>query len=147
MNPLPFGGALCHGLLSGWDLPRIGRFANAAGALVSTRLTCADAMPSIDEGGLIEGFGIVFLEAAAAGVPSIAGNNGGQAEAVLDGRTGRVVDGRNVEAVADAIRALIGDPAARAEMAVQCVAWAAQNDWTRVVTRTIDALRVDRAGT
>lgn len=44
-----FGGALCHGLLSGWDLPRIGRFANAAGALVSTRLTCADAMPSIDE--------------------------------------------------------------------------------------------------
>ncbi|HAN72517.1 MAG TPA: 5-dehydro-2-deoxygluconokinase [Actinobacteria bacterium] len=44
-----FGGALCHGLLSGWDLPRIGRFANAAGALVSTRLTCADAMPSINE--------------------------------------------------------------------------------------------------
>jgi phosphatidyl-myo-inositol dimannoside synthase len=105
------------------------------------------AMPSIDEGGLIEGFGIVFLEAAAAGVPSIAGNNGGQAEAVLDGRTGRVVDGRDVEAVAGAIRALIGDPGARAEMAVQCVAWAAQNDWTRVVTRTIDALQVDRAGT
>lgn len=44
-----FGGALCHGLLSGWDLERIGRFANAAGALVSTRLTCADAMPTIEE--------------------------------------------------------------------------------------------------
>lgn len=40
-----FGGTLCHGLLSGWDLERIGRAANAAGALVSTRLTCADAMP------------------------------------------------------------------------------------------------------
>ncbi len=44
-----FGGALCHGLLSGWDPPRIGRFANAAGALVSSRLTCADAMPSVAE--------------------------------------------------------------------------------------------------
>ena len=44
-----FGGALCHGLLSGWDVPRIGRFANAAGALVSTRLTCADAMPTVGE--------------------------------------------------------------------------------------------------
>lgn len=44
-----FGGALCHGLLSGWDLNETGSFANAAGALVSTRLTCADAMPTIDE--------------------------------------------------------------------------------------------------
>ena len=44
-----FGGALCHGLLSGWAIPEVGRFANAAGALVSTRLTCADAMPVPDE--------------------------------------------------------------------------------------------------
>jgi 5-dehydro-2-deoxygluconokinase len=44
-----FGGAVCHGLLLGWEIPRIGRFANAAGALVSTRLTCAEAMPSVDE--------------------------------------------------------------------------------------------------
>jgi 5-dehydro-2-deoxygluconokinase len=44
-----FGGALCHGLLSGWDLERIMRFCNAAGALVASRLACADAMPSEDE--------------------------------------------------------------------------------------------------
>lgn len=44
-----FGGALCHGLLNDWDLEHIGRTANAAGALVSTRLTCADAMPDIAE--------------------------------------------------------------------------------------------------
>jgi 5-dehydro-2-deoxygluconokinase len=44
-----FGGALCHGLLSEWDLHETGRFANAAGALVSTKLTCADAMPTVDE--------------------------------------------------------------------------------------------------
>jgi 5-dehydro-2-deoxygluconokinase len=42
-----FGGALAHGLLSGWDIERIGRFANAAGAFVSAQLTCADAMPSV----------------------------------------------------------------------------------------------------
>jgi 5-dehydro-2-deoxygluconokinase len=41
-----FGGALCHGLLSGWELERTLRFANAAGALVASRLSCADAMPS-----------------------------------------------------------------------------------------------------
>ncbi|OJF14642.1 5-dehydro-2-deoxygluconokinase [Couchioplanes caeruleus] len=46
-----FGGALCHGLLSGWDLPRILRFCNAAGALVASRLACADAMPTEAEVG------------------------------------------------------------------------------------------------
>jgi 5-dehydro-2-deoxygluconokinase len=44
-----FGGALCHGLLAGWDLERTMRFCNAAGALVASRLACADAMPSEDE--------------------------------------------------------------------------------------------------
>ena len=38
-----------------------------------------------------EGFGIVFLEAAAAGIPSVAGDSGGSAEAVIDGETGFVV--------------------------------------------------------
>ena len=44
-----FGGALCHGLLCGWDLRRTIAFANAAGALVASRLACADAMPTPDE--------------------------------------------------------------------------------------------------
>lgn len=44
-----FGGALCHGLLSGWDLARAVRFANAAGAIVASRLACSDAMPSVAE--------------------------------------------------------------------------------------------------
>jgi 5-dehydro-2-deoxygluconokinase len=44
-----FGGALCHGLLAGWDLERMLRFANAAGALVASRLGCADDMPSLAE--------------------------------------------------------------------------------------------------
>jgi 5-dehydro-2-deoxygluconokinase len=44
-----FGGALCHGLLAGWPLSRTLRFANAAGALVASRLACADAMPDATE--------------------------------------------------------------------------------------------------
>ncbi|GAT81864.1 5-dehydro-2-deoxygluconokinase [Streptomyces sp. F-3] len=41
-----FGGSLCHGLLAGWDLTRTMRYANAAGALVASRLACSSAMPT-----------------------------------------------------------------------------------------------------
>jgi phosphatidylinositol alpha-1,6-mannosyltransferase len=58
-----------------------------------------------------EGFGLVFLEAAAAGLPAIAGRAGGAPEAVLDGVTGRVVDPLDEEAVASAIAELLIDPA------------------------------------
>lgn len=44
-----FGGAVCHGLLAGWPLAEILRFANAAGAIVATRLECSSAMPTEDE--------------------------------------------------------------------------------------------------
>jgi phosphatidylinositol alpha-1,6-mannosyltransferase len=64
-----------------------------------------------------EGFGIVFVEAAACGVPQVAGDSGGAAEAVEDGVTGLVVrrpeDPREVAA---AIEALLEDPVRRAEM-------------------------------
>jgi len=41
-----FGGALCHGLLTGWSLQRVLRFANVAGAIVASRLECSTAMPT-----------------------------------------------------------------------------------------------------
>ncbi|GAB5077894.1 5-dehydro-2-deoxygluconokinase [Arthrobacter sp. AD-310] len=44
-----FGGAFCHGLLSGWPLEQVLDYANAAGAIVASRLSCADAMPTPDE--------------------------------------------------------------------------------------------------
>ena len=44
-----FGGALCHGLLSDWSLERIIAFANAAGAIVASRLECSTAMPTVSE--------------------------------------------------------------------------------------------------
>jgi 5-dehydro-2-deoxygluconokinase len=44
-----FGGALCHGLLAGWDLATAIGFANAAGAIVASRIACSDAMPTATE--------------------------------------------------------------------------------------------------
>src|SRR5581483_7297653 len=65
-------------------------------------------------GGLdIEGLGIVFLEASATGLPVIAGDSGGAPDAVRAGETGYVVAGRDIEAVAERIIALLRDEALR----------------------------------
>jgi phosphatidyl-myo-inositol dimannoside synthase len=63
-----------------------------------------------------EGFGIVFLEAAASGLPAVAGRSGGAWEAVEDGVTGFVVDPLDAGAVADALAGLLADPALRRAM-------------------------------
>jgi phosphatidylinositol alpha-1,6-mannosyltransferase len=64
-----------------------------------------------------EGFGIVFLEAAAAGVPAVAGESGGAAEAVADGETGLVVDpSTSVPATAAALARLLDDEDGRRSM-------------------------------
>jgi phosphatidylinositol alpha-1,6-mannosyltransferase len=66
-----------------------------------------------------EGFGIVFVEAAAAGVPQVAGNSGGAAEAVVQGTTGLVVEHPDdVDAVTSALDQLLSDPARRAAMSI-----------------------------
>ncbi|MDQ1716106.1 MAG: phosphatidyl-myo-inositol dimannoside synthase [Pseudonocardiales bacterium] len=57
----------------------------------------------------VEGLGIVFLEASAAGLPVVAGNSGGAPDAVQDGVTGRVVDGTDRAAVASEVARLLGD--------------------------------------
>jgi phosphatidylinositol alpha-1,6-mannosyltransferase len=63
-----------------------------------------------------EGFGIVFLEAAACGVPAVAGHSGGSHEAVVDGETGFVVAPQDVDAVRDAIARLARDCSIRDAM-------------------------------
>lgn len=64
----------------------------------------------------VEGLGIVYLEAQACGTPVVAGRSGGAPEAVVDGETGRVVDGRKATEVAAAVIELLGDPARRTAM-------------------------------
>lgn len=82
--------------------------------------TIADvfAMPARTRGaGLdVEGLGIVYLEASASGVPVVAGMSGGAPETVLDGETGRVVDGRRADLVAEAIADILADRDAAAAM-------------------------------
>ena len=63
-----------------------------------------------------EGFGIVFLEAAAAGVPQVAGRSGGAHEAVVHGETGAVVDPPDAHGTAEALCALLEDADRRAAM-------------------------------
>ncbi|MFA5774165.1 MAG: glycosyltransferase family 4 protein [Ilumatobacteraceae bacterium] len=66
-----------------------------------------------------EGFGIVFAEAAACGIPQIAGDSGGAAEAVLDGITGRVIaDPTDVQSVAESISELLGNEEMRSSMGI-----------------------------
>ncbi|MGW0962414.1 glycosyltransferase family 4 protein [Streptomyces gelaticus] len=71
-----------------------------------------------------EGLGIVFLEAAASGLPVVVGDSGGAPDTVLDGRTGRVVDGTDPAAVAEALTGILLDPD-RAAMG------AAGREWVR----------------
>src|SRR5262249_47134483 len=63
-----------------------------------------------------EGFGIVFLEAAACGVPAVAGRSGGAHEAVVDGETGFVVPPRDIDRVRTAIDRLCRDASLRSRM-------------------------------
>lgn len=89
------------------DLP------GAYGAADVFAMCCRDRWAGLEQ----EGFGIVFCEAAACGVPSVAGASGGSHEAVVHGRTGLVVsDPHDVDAVAAALAALLDDPARRAEL-------------------------------
>ncbi|HVS59403.1 MAG TPA: glycosyltransferase family 4 protein [Gemmatimonadaceae bacterium] len=64
----------------------------------------------------VEGFGISFVEAAASGIPSVAGDSGGVRSAVRDGETGIVVPPTDADAIADAIRSLLLNPDRRNQM-------------------------------
>jgi phosphatidyl-myo-inositol dimannoside synthase len=76
-------------------------------------------------GGLeAEGFGIVFLEAAASGLPAIAGRSGGSHEAVLDGKTGFVVEPEDATRLAEHLTDLLTDDSERSRMGVAARAWA-----------------------
>ncbi len=117
---------------AGRDRARLARLARQAGGQVHLLGRIADAdLPAIfgcaDVFALPcrnrwfgleqEGFGIVFLEAAACGVAQVAGASGGAAEAVADGETGLVVrDPGAVDAVTAAVRTLVEDPGLRRSM-------------------------------
>jgi phosphatidyl-myo-inositol dimannoside synthase len=94
------------------------------------------AMPCRERlGGLdIEGLGMVFLEAAACGLPVVAGASGGSPDAVLPGRTGLVVDGASPEEVAHAVAGLLTDRDRAAALGRRGREWVlAEWTWERTV--------------
>jgi len=93
-------------------------------------------MPNRDIEGDTEGFGLVFLEAASAGKPSVAGIAGGTASAVIDGVTGLRVDGERVDAVAQGLARLLANPVEAARMG--------RNGRARVLENFTHQRRVDQ---
>ncbi|RBY79283.1 alpha-(1-2)-phosphatidylinositol mannosyltransferase [Blastococcus sp. TF02-09] len=89
----------------------------------------------------VEGLGMVFLEAAACGLPVVAGTSGGAPEAVQEGVTGHVVDPRSPEAVAGTLADLLDDPARARAMGKAGRAWVEQSwSWTTIARTFADLL-------
>jgi len=87
----------------------------------------------------VEGFGISFVEAAASGVPSVAGDSGGVRSAVLDEQTGLVVPPEADDKVAEAIRLLLGDEPLRRRLGAGAREAALHRfNWDRVVRDTLE---------
>ena len=76
----------------------------------------------------VEGLGIVYLEASATGLPVVAGDSGGAPDAVREGETGYVVDGRDITQIADRVSTLLADPDLAQRMGQAGRAWV-ERDW------------------
>ncbi|ROR29634.1 glycosyltransferase family 4 protein [Inmirania thermothiophila] len=95
------------------------------------------AMPNRPVGADAEGFGMVYIEAAACGTPAVAGRHGGTGAAVLDGETGLRVDGESVEAVAEGLARLLAEPELARRLAENAWRRAVEElSWERVAERT-----------
>jgi glycosyltransferase involved in cell wall biosynthesis len=85
-------------------------------------------VPVLAADGGFEGFGIVYLEAAAAGVPSIGSLGSGAEDAVVDGESGLLVNPTGLD-VATALRRIVLNEGERARMSASCVAYARSQSW------------------
>lgn len=85
-----------------------------------------------------EGWGLSVIEAAAAGIPSVASNVPGLCESVRDGETGLLVPYGNVDALADAILRLIEDDSLRCQMGEAAQKWSRKFDWDFTANRVLE---------
>ena len=110
----------------------------------ATAFCMPSRVPAEGVGG--EGFGIAYLEAAAHGMPAIGGDVAGARDAIVDGKTGLLVDPADHLAVAMAATKLLGDPQRAAMMGAAARRHAEQHAWTLVAAQVEELLRdvVDR---
>jgi phosphatidylinositol alpha-1,6-mannosyltransferase len=94
-------------------------------------------MPNREIDGDIEGFGMVYLEASAAGKPVIGGRSGGTSDAILDGITGLRVDGTSVAQIADAVISLLNESETSRIMGERGRLWVEREfTWESIVNKT-----------
>ena len=96
------------------------------------------ALPSLSVGERFEGFGLVFLEASASGLPVIGTTGSGVEEAIITGETGLLVPQDDPDALAGAIARLLQDEPLRARMGAAGRAYARTQDWSAVAGRVKD---------
>ncbi len=113
--------------------PSVRFFGNVADDELERVYARADifALTSIDFGHSVEGFGLVYLEASAHGLPVVAHRVGGVAEAVVEGETGLLVAPQHPSALTEAFRQLIEDPSLRRRMGEAGRSWARRTSWSR----------------
>ncbi len=103
-------------------------------------------MPAVDLAGDVEGFGIVYLEAASFGLPSVAGKSGGMMEAVVDGQTGLLAEPNNYDDLIDKISCLLCDQALYQKIAIKARIRVERDfDWQKQAEKIISRLKKDPA--
>ena len=93
------------------------------------------ALPALNVGGKFEGFGLVYLEASSAGLPTIGSHDCGAEDAILDGQTGLLIAQNDVPALTSALRRLLGDEALRQAMGTAGRVYAEGQTWDAVAAR------------
>jgi len=91
----------------------------------------------------VEGFGLVFLEAAACGLPSVGGRSGGIPDAIDEGKSGWLVDPCNIEEIAATIMDLLKSPERLERASEFCLSTAPQKSWEQAADRIWEELFVD----
>jgi glycosyltransferase involved in cell wall biosynthesis len=90
----------------------------------------------------VEGFGLVFLEAAACGLPSVGGRSGGIPDAIEDGKSGWLVSPTDTAEIAAAVARVLGDPGLRRAAAERCLARAPDASWARAAATILDEMEI-----
>jgi phosphatidyl-myo-inositol dimannoside synthase len=142
------------------SLERLARHLGVAGSVVFTGAPPRAALPAYYDAGTVfampcrtrrrgldvEGLGMVFLEAAATGLPVVGGDSGNAPDAIRAGETGYVVPGRSVADLADRLNRLLTDPGAAKEMGDKGLAWVHQEWRWDIVARRFTEILAGRPG-